>query len=167
MSANMEKHRSAIPVLLDRQSDSPNRVEIKTSTRYHIVMVRQRLVGSEDKGVTNSPMFRTQQARFHILVTDGTEVASDNLEVGILSAIVLGHFEHTKVQVRHWTEGATSYQDDRSLGRVSHDSIETVVRKRVIGRVCEPGLGFWAGHDGGVTETTDMGLDWSCVVYCR
>lgn len=39
-------------------------------------------------------MVRTQQARFLIHVADRAQIASDDLKVGVLANVVLGHLEH-------------------------------------------------------------------------
>ena len=61
-------------------------------------------------------MFGTQETRLLVHVTDGTEVTSNNLVVGLLAGIIFGHLKHAEVQVCDWTERAASYEDEWLLG---------------------------------------------------
>ena len=51
-----------------------------------------------------SPVSCTEQSRLLIHVADRAEVSADDLKLGILSNVVFGHFEHSKMQVGDRTE---------------------------------------------------------------
>jgi len=80
-------------------------------------------------------MMCTQQAWFLVHVADRTKIASNNLEIGILSNIVFRHLEHSKVKKCHWTEGAAGYEDDRRLLRIAENWREAMMRKYIVWRV--------------------------------
>lgn len=53
--------------------------------------------GNQEKAgdqILYSPMLCAQQTRLFVLFADWTEIAADDLEVGVLSDIVLRHLEH-------------------------------------------------------------------------
>lgn len=58
-------------------------------------------------------VLRLDQTRLLVCVADTGEVRADNLEVGIETRVVGGHFEHAQVQEGDWREGAASNQDQR------------------------------------------------------
>ena len=70
-----------------------------------------------------------------VLVADRAEVAADNLEVGVLADVVLGHLEHAQVQVGDRAEGAACDKDHRLLVCIPKDGREPVGGERVVGRV--------------------------------
>ena len=76
-------------------------------------------------------MFGAQEARLLVHITDWTEVASDDLVLGLLPSIVFGHLKHAKVQVSDWAEGTTGYEDERLLGRVSQDPLQAMGWERI------------------------------------
>ena len=82
-------------------------------------------------------MMCAEQAGLLVLVTDRAEVAADDLKVGVLADVVLGHFEHAEVEVCYGAEGAACDEDERLLLGVSEDSGETVGGELVIWRVRE------------------------------
>ena len=90
-----------------------------------------------------SPVMRREEARLLVLVRDGREVSADDLPVGILADVVLGHLKHAEVKVGDGTEGATCDEDDGLLVRIAEDPGETVGGKRVVGSIGE--LGRWRG----------------------
>ena len=48
-----------------------------------------------------------------VLVADRAEVAADDLPVGVLADVVLGHLKHSEVEVGDWAEGAAG--DDKKV----------------------------------------------------
>lgn len=76
-------------------------------------------------------MVRTEQAGLLVLVTDGTKVACDDLEVGVLPNVVDRHFEHAEVEIRNWAEGPACYQDERLFVWIPEGPPETVGRELV------------------------------------
>jgi hypothetical protein len=79
----------------------------------------------------------TQQAGLLVHITDGTEVTSDDLVLGLLSGIVFSHLKHAEMQVGDWTEGTAGYEDEWLLGRVSHDPLQAVGWERIALRAGE------------------------------
>lgn len=61
-------------------------------------------------------MFGTQESGLLVHITDGTEVTSDDLVVGLLPSIVSSHLEHAEVQIGDWAEGTAGYEDEWLLG---------------------------------------------------
>lgn len=61
-------------------------------------------------------MLGTQEAGLLVHVTDGTEIASDDLIVCLLASIVFRHFKHAEVQVGDWTERTAGYKNKWPLG---------------------------------------------------
>ena len=77
-------------------------------------------------------MVRIKKAGFLVLVRDRTEVPSNDLEVGVLADVVLGHLEHSKVEVGDGAERAAGDEDDRLFVRVPEDWGEAVCRELVV-----------------------------------
>lgn len=67
------------------------------------------------------------------MITDGAEICSDNLEVSVVSNIVFGHLEHSKMEVGDGAEGSTCYENDRLFSGVTEDCPEAVVGERIVG----------------------------------
>jgi hypothetical protein len=82
-------------------------------------------------------MLGAEKTGFLVHVTDGTEVTTQNLEICVLANIVLGHFEHTEVEICDWAERATGDQHDWSLVRIAERAGEPMVRKLVVRRIRE------------------------------
>ena len=61
-------------------------------------------------------MFGTQETGLLVHITDGTEITSDNLVLGLLPSVVFSHLEHTEMEVGDWTEGTAGYEDEWLLG---------------------------------------------------
>ena len=53
---------------------------------------------------SNSPVSCTEQTWFLVHVGDRTEIATNDLKIGIVPNIVLRHFKHTKMKVGDWAE---------------------------------------------------------------
>lgn len=83
------------------------------------------------------PMASAEETRFLVHIANRAEIATDDLKVGVLPDIVLGHFEHAKMEVGDWAEGTTSDEDYGSFVWVIEGGGDTVVRKGIIFRVCE------------------------------
>lgn len=64
---------------------------------------------------TSSPMMSTEQTGFLVLITDGTEIASHDLEIGILSDIIPRHLEHAEMEIGYRAEGSTCDEYDGGL----------------------------------------------------
>jgi len=47
-----------------------------------------------------------------VLVTDWTEISTDNLKIGVLANEVIRHLEHAKMVIGNRIEGATCYEDN-------------------------------------------------------
>ena len=77
-------------------------------------------------------MITTEKAGLLVLLTDGTEIASHDFKLGVLANVVGGHLEDAEMEIRQWGEGAASYEDYRSLGRIPKDSYQTFARKLVV-----------------------------------
>lgn len=60
-------------------------------------------------------MMSTEQAGLLVLVADGTEITSHDLEIGILSNVILCHLEHAEVEISYRAEGATGNEHDGGL----------------------------------------------------
>ncbi len=90
-----------------------------------------------------SPVMCAEKARLLVLVAHWTEVAADDLEVGVLADIVLGHLEHAEVKVGDWAEGSTGDEDEGLLVRIAEDAGQAVRREGVIWRIREDGWGRW------------------------
>jgi len=58
-------------------------------------------------------VLRLDQARLLVRVADTGEVRADDLEVGIETRVVGGHFEHAQVQEGDWRERAASNENQR------------------------------------------------------
>ena len=56
-----------------------------------------------------------KKAGFLVLVRDRTQIPPDDLEIGVLADVVLGHLEHSEVEVCDRAEGAAGDEDDRLL----------------------------------------------------
>ena len=48
------------------------------------------------------PVMTTQKTRLLVLVTDGTEIASHDFELGVLANVVGGHLEDAEMEIRQW-----------------------------------------------------------------
>ena len=107
-------------------------------------------------GWMSLPVFGTQETRLLVHITDGTEVTSDNLVVGLLPSIIFRHLKHAEVQVGDWTERTACNEDERLLGGVSQDSLQAVDRERIATWVGElPRLGCHCLGGGGVWTSID------------
>jgi hypothetical protein len=73
----------------------------------------------------------TQEAGLLVHVTDGTEVTSDNLVVGLLPSIVFRHLKHAEVQVGDWAERTAGYEDEWLFGRVPQDPLQAMDWERI------------------------------------
>lgn len=80
-------------------------------------------------------------------VAHRTKVTTDDLEVGILPHVVLGHFKHAEVEVSYRTEAPACHQDDRSFAGIAQGLRQAVMREGVIWRIGEVrSLEWWDGH---------------------
>ena len=84
-----------------------------------------------------SPMLCAEKTRLLVLIAHRAEVAADNLEVGILADVVLGHLEHAEVKVGDGAEGNTCDEDDRLLLGIAEHAREAVGREGVVWRIRE------------------------------
>ena len=84
-------------------------------------------------------MVCAEKPRLLVLVADRTEVSADDLEVGILANVVLGHLKHAEMEVGDGAEGAACYQDERLLLWVPEDAREAVCREGIVWGICEVG----------------------------
>ena len=75
---------------------------------------------------TSLPVLGTQETRFLVHVTDGTEVTSDDLVLGLLPSVIFSHLKHAEVQVGDWAKGAARHEDEWLFGRVSHDPLQAM-----------------------------------------
>lgn len=111
------------------------------------------------------PMSSREKTGFLVLVADWTEVGTDDFKIGVLPDIVFCHFEHAEVKVCDGAEGATCDEDNRSFVRVAENSIESVVGKRIVWRVCErvSKVDIWLGHGcAGERGNERKVVKWSC-----
>ena len=60
-------------------------------------------------------MRSAQEALLLVLVAHGTQVSTDDLEIGILAHIIDRHLKHSQVQISHRTEGTAGDKDDGLL----------------------------------------------------
>ena len=60
-------------------------------------------------------MVCAEQTRLVVLVAHRTQIAAHNLEAGVLPNIVLGHFEHSEVEIGDRTKGTAHIEDDGLL----------------------------------------------------
>jgi hypothetical protein len=96
----------------------------------------------------------TEQPRLLVHITDRTEISANNLEIGILAHIILGHLKHPEMEICDWAERPTCYKDDRLLLRVAESRRQAVRREGIIGGICEL-VGFPNyGHDEGENKWT-------------
>lgn len=111
-------------------------------------------------------MICIEQTGFLVLITDWTEVASNNLEIGVLSNVILGHLEHAEMEVCDRTEGSACHENNRLLGWVTKDGVKTVVGKGIVGWICECAHSVWrdfGGHHGtasGVMRSNEIRWRW-------
>ena len=92
---------------------------------------------SRTKRCERSPVMCREEARLLVLVRDGREVSADDLPVGILADVVLGHLKHTEVKVGDGAEGTTCDENDGLLVGIAEDTGEAVGGKGVVGRIGE------------------------------
>lgn len=100
-----------------------------------------------------------EQTRLVVFVAHRTQIAAHDLEVGVLPDIVLGHFEHSEVEVGDRTEGPTCDEDDGLLGRISKRFAKTMGCKGIVGRVGEhvgPADGNEGVHGGTISRTGQL-----------
>ena len=71
-------------------------------------------------------MVGTEEAGLLVLVADRAEVAADDLPVGVLANVVLGHLEHAEVKVGDGAEGSAGDEDDGLLVRIPEEAGEAV-----------------------------------------
>ena len=122
---------------LSAETGQPGKIKTKgTATEKGIaVRIYGHMIQSAEQMTKNEkgslPVTSTKETRFLVHVADGTKITTDDFEIGILSNIVLGHFEHTKMQIGDWTEGATCYKHYRRFVGVVKDGRETMMRKSV------------------------------------
>ena len=65
------------------------------------------------------PVVCIEQTRFLVLIADWTEVSADNLKIGVLSNVVLGHLEHAEMEIRDRAERSTCDENYRLLGWIT------------------------------------------------
>lgn len=82
-------------------------------------------------------MLCAEQARLLVHVAHGAEVPADDLKVGVLAHVVLGHLEHAEVEVGDGTEGPACDEHDRLLVRVAEGVGEAMGGEGVVWRVWE------------------------------
>lgn len=93
-------------------------------------------------------MICTKQTGFLVQVTDGTQIAANDLKVCVLSDVVFRHFKHAKMEVSDRAEGTTSHKDDRGLLWIMNDSCKAMMGERIVGRVGEIiGRARWGVHE--------------------
>ena len=76
-------------------------------------------------------MLCTEKTGLLVLIAHRAEVAADNLEVGILANVVLGHLEHAEVKKRDRAEGPARYEDEGLLVRIPERPPKPVSRELV------------------------------------
>jgi hypothetical protein len=97
-------------------------------------------------------MVRREQSGLDILVTHGREVASDDLEVSVLTDVVFGHLEHAEVEIGDWAEGAACDEHDGCSGSIALLEFEAMSWKLVGGERRRWGGGRHGGRkEGGFT----------------
>ena len=84
--------------------------------RTYFYISKTRVGQGEGGEATSLPVFGTQEARLLVHITNGTEVTSDDLVLGLLSGVIFSHFKHAEVQVGDWAEGAAGYENEWLLG---------------------------------------------------
>jgi len=97
-----------------------------------------------------------EQTGFLVLIADWAEVSSNNLEIGVLSNVILGHLEHPEVEVCDGTKGSACHKNNRLLGWVPEDGVKAVVGKGIVGWICECARS--AGRDFGGHHGTASGV---------
>ena len=65
---------------------------------------------------TSLPVLGTQESGLLVHITDGTEIASDDLVVGLLPSVVFRHLKHAEVEVSDWTERTACYENKWLFG---------------------------------------------------
>ena len=88
-------------------------------------------------------MLRIEKAGLLVLVRDRTEVPSDDLEVGVLPDVVLGHLEHPQVEVGDGAEGPARDEHDWLFVGVPEDTGEAVCWELVVRRTRQVGRRRW------------------------
>lgn len=58
-------------------------------------------------------MMGANKTWFLVLITDRTEISTNNLKIGVLTNEVVRHLEHAKMVIRNRIEGAACYEDNR------------------------------------------------------
>ena len=81
-----------------------------------------------------------EKSWFFVLVTDGAEVAADDLKVSVLSDVVFRHFEHSQMKIGDWAEGTTCDEDEGLFRIVAECALETMGWKSVVWGVREGSL---------------------------
>ena len=76
-------------------------------------------------------MRSAQEALLLVLVAHGTQVSTDDLEIGILAHIIDRHLEHPEMEIGDWAKGAACDENDRLLGGVAQGAVKPVCREGV------------------------------------
>lgn len=63
-------------------------------------------------------MFCTEQAWLLVHVADRTEIPAHNLKIGILADVILGHLEHSEMEICYGAKRTARYKDNRLFLRV-------------------------------------------------
>ena len=87
-------------------------------------------------------MMCAKQSRLLVHITDGTEVTAYNFAICILANIILGHLEHSKMEISDWAEGPACYENDGLLLWVAENRRKTMRGERIIWRGSEV-VGFY------------------------
>lgn len=96
-----------------------------------------------------APMLCTEQTGLLVHVAHGTEVAPDDLEIGVLADVVDGHLEHAEVEVCDGAEGAARDEDEGLLIGIAQRAGKAVSGELVVGGIGEGRLRVCLGaHDG-------------------
>ena len=91
-------------------------------------------------------MLRIEKTGLLVLVRDRTEVPSDDLEVGVLTDVVLGHLEHPQMEVGDGAEGPTRDEHDWLLVWIPEDTGEAVCWELVVRRIDQVGRRRWSSR---------------------
>ena len=78
-----------------------------------------------------------EKTGFLVHITDGTEVTTKDLEFGVLSDVVLGHFEHPEMKISDRAERTACYEDDGMFLWIAENPRKAVRWKRIIWRVTQ------------------------------
>ena len=83
---------------------------------------------------SDSPMWRTEQTGFFILVRYGTHVPAHNFKIRVLAGVIDCHLEHAEVEVGDWAKRPACDQYDGLLFWMALKEVEAMVRKGIVRR---------------------------------